>query len=610
MGERHLPFVLPSPNATYMIDLDEAASSTTQEVSASSRYTKVFPETLRTETAGVDDEDDPTKNGRLGRGAGDIDVLYSDYREQRSAHAEKCDFRELCNWYCRMAPVRFLVGFTRFHSAFSFCFYFTYRHQLLDVTAALPTRGKGKECAESCFTDMMAVVSRARDEGAEFTTELYDGVGNESKGDHDQEGAFAIMAEPRGDNKLEHHYKQEEKPPRADGVGTVPTSVVRALVNFIVPSFDFETNDEGKNSKEKKGKDAMRPTDDGEKELLSVVEENVLTASLEPSRTNLLQDSQEVMESYVDEKEGGNNVLKEMVVEQHQLPTPTPGTKTLEELSIEVFSENPAASMLVDDISSVAAPKEAGEVRYTGQFDGGKIVCKLILDDNKLGRDGWTLLCRWLTTPPSCAGLQQLSLAHCALGQHATRLLASSLPSLSSLVGLNVACNPNLDMACLALALSNSNAAPKLATLDVTFCEALECDLTQLAVIFTRGECCPNSRELDMSQSVLPLHWSSTHLALLSSAFADWGWVHHESEKVNDSDVESDGEMNNVTSSGSDSSEIPSKLLTTSSASAAAGPDEEVRMVPKKLACFEKIGRRMRMLSHRWLEIDDLRKTR
>ena len=88
MGERHLPFVLPSPNATYMIDLDEAASSTTQEVSASSRYTKVFPETLRTETAGVDDEDDPTKNGRLGRGAGDIDVLYSDYREQRSAHAE------------------------------------------------------------------------------------------------------------------------------------------------------------------------------------------------------------------------------------------------------------------------------------------------------------------------------------------------------------------------------------------------------------------------------------------------------------------------------------------------------------------------------------------
>ena len=79
---------------------------------------------------------------------------------------------------------------------------------------------------------------------------------------------------------------------------------------------------------------------------------------------------------------------------------------------------------------------------------------------------------------------------------------------------------------------------------------------------------------------------------------------------MNDSDVESDGEMNNVTSSGSDSSEIPSKLLTTSSASAAAGPDEEVRMVPKKLACFEKIGRRMRMLSHRWLEIDDLRKTR
>jgi hypothetical protein len=236
------------------------------------------------------------------------------------------------------------------------------------------------------------------------------------------------------------------------------------------------------------------------------------------------------------------------------LPTRSFPTDTLMPLS-----DAEAAAVEAKVKAQVAADEAA-----RGDFSG------LFLDDNPLGKQGVMRLVRWLSSARA-GNLTTLSLVHCDLGPDAARALLPAAVGLPALQHLNLACNPRLPMALVAAACVTG--FPALRSLNVTYCEASERDLVRLVAAATQSH--HHLRELDLSQTLLPPLWSWNGLAQLSEALAKWGWLLH------------------------GSSDDP--------AFAGEGGDEVAVGEEPGRKAFQLVGRRVRIVTPRWIDVDELR---
>jgi hypothetical protein len=295
-------------------------------------------------------------------------------------------------------------------------------------------------------------------------------------------------------------------------------------------------------------------------------------------------------------------------------------------------SEDPFSMVLLSEkeVAAIERAEVAEEAALKAR--AAKAVTALALDDNPLSLEATWRLTAWLAgSSGASVHLAKLSLCHCDLGPRSTLLVVESLPHLSALQHLALACNPRLSVPVLASGLANPLACPALRHLNVALCEAKEGDLVRLLVATTRLASCPHVRELELWQDFKPTHWSWQHLAMLSEALADWGWLPHAKRPgaeggEGDSSEEEEEALEDAVEKplGGGSSVVPplglvrhrnkdgtqgalqeGALIKNPPLKEFGVPTAKMRKLP-----FVVTGRRVRLMPTRWLNIDDLRTTK
>jgi hypothetical protein len=291
-------------------------------------------------------------------------------------------------------------------------------------------------------------------------------------------------------------------------------------------------------------------------------------------------------------------------------------------------AEDPFMVLSEKEVAAIEKAKAAEDAAFKAR--AAKAVTSLLLDDNILSLEATWRLTAWLAgTQGATTHLTKLSLCHCDLGPRSTMLVVESLPRLLSLQHLNLACNPRLSIPVLSAGISNPRACPALKHLSVALCEGSEAEIVDLIVATTRLSSCPNVRELELWQNLTASHWSWQHLAMISEALADWGWLPNAKrpgQEDSDSDSSDEEEELNGTGKsrvGGGSIVPPLGIEHHSSNNGIQGSLKDVSLIrpptskdcstptsrPHKLP-FVVTGRRVRLLPTRWLNIDDLRTTK